>query len=252
MGHISLGSSLCPLSFVRPCVYVCVYAIPGVRGAKCVHLHVTGAHSSRNYIINNAARVRGVVGKRQEIASGSTESMATGPSPSTASTEVNLAQQAIQLLRQSQGQSGTDRKTIEKVVFNLRVKELKEVCREFKVKANKAALCGRIISYWQTGLFHENKLCSPSYSADSPLSVITPSIRQSLKKLGKLSCVNGDWKRDLSLLEDFTFMDLFTYLVESKDNTFDQGSMRTFKSLKAFRYFADGYVQNVWATEAVA
>ena len=46
-----------------------------------------------------------------------------------------------------------DRKTIEKVVFKLRVKELKEVYREFKVKiskANKAALCGRIISYWQT------------------------------------------------------------------------------------------------------
>ena len=178
--------------------------------------------------------------------------MATGPSPSTASMEINLAQQAIQLLRQSQGQSGTDRKTIEKVVFKLRVKELKEVCREFKVKiskANKAALCGRIISYWQTGLFREDKFCSPACSADSPLSVTTPLIRQSLKKLGKLSCFNGDWKRDLSLLSDFTFMDLFTYLAESKDNTFDQGSMRAFKSLKAFRYFADGYVQNVWATE---
>jgi len=178
--------------------------------------------------------------------------MATGPSPSTASTEINLAQQAIQLLHQSQGQSGTDRKTIEKVVFKLRVKELKEVCREFKVKiskANKAALCGRIISYWQTGLFREDKFCSPTCSADSPLSVTTPLIRQSLKKLGKLSCFSGDWKRDLSLLSDFTFMDLFTYLVESKDNTFDQGSMRAFKSLKAFRYFADGYVQNVWATE---
>ena len=77
--------------------------------------------------------MRGVVGKkRQEIAGGSAESMATGPCPSTASTETNLAQQAIQLLRRSQGQSGTDRKTIEKVVFKLRVKEHKEVCREFK------------------------------------------------------------------------------------------------------------------------
>ena len=151
--------------------------------------------------------------------------MATCPSPSTASPEINLAQQAIQLLRRSQDQSVTNRKTIEKAVFKLRVKELKEVCREFKVKiskANKAALCGRIISYWQTGLFREDKLCSPNCSDDSPLSVITPSIRQSLKKLGKLSCFNGVWKRDLSLLADFTFMDLFTYLVESKDNTFDQ------------------------------
>ena len=44
-------------------------------------------------------------------------------------------------------------------------------------------------------------------------------------------------------------MDLFTYLIESKDNTFDQGSMRAFKSLKAFKYFADGYVHNVWAAK---
>ena len=54
--------------------------------------------------------------------------MATGPCPNTASIEVNLAQQAIQLLCQSQGQSGTDRKTVEKAVFKLIVKELKEVC----------------------------------------------------------------------------------------------------------------------------
>ena len=71
------------------------------------------------------ALARGVVGKmRQEIAGGSTESMATGPSQSTASTEINLAQQVIQLLCKSQGQSGADRKTIKKGVFKLRVKEL--------------------------------------------------------------------------------------------------------------------------------
>ena len=61
--------------------------------------------------------------------------MATCPSLSTASPVV---QQAIQLLRQSQGQSGTDRKTVEKADFKLRVKELKEMCREFKVKISKA------------------------------------------------------------------------------------------------------------------
>ena len=171
------------------------------------------------------------------------------PSQSTAFTEINLAQQAIQLLRRSQG---TDRKTVEKAVFRLRVKELKEVCRELKVKisnANKAVLCGRIISYWQTGLFRDDNSCSSDCSVGHRLSVITPSIRESLKQLGKLSSFNGNWKRDLSLLADFTFMDLFTYLIESKDNTFDQGSMRAFKSLKAFKYFADGYVHNVWAAK---
>ena len=68
---------------------------------------------------------RSMVGKkRQEIAGASAESMATGLSPNTASMERNLAQQVILLLRRSQGQSGTDRKTMKKVVFKLRVKEL--------------------------------------------------------------------------------------------------------------------------------
>ena len=186
--------------------------------------------------------------KRQEIA-GAIRIMATGPSPSTTSTVINRAKLTVEILRESQG---ADRKTIEKAVFKLKVKELKEVCRAFKIKiskANKAALCGRIISYWQTGLLRDDEVCSPTCSADPHLSVITPSTRESLKEIGKLSCFNGDWKRDLSLLADFTFMDLFTYLIESKDNTFDQGSMRAFKSLKAFKYFADGYVQNVWATK---
>ena len=123
------------------------------------------------------------------------------------------------------------------------------MCKEFKVKiskASKAVLSSRIISYLQTGLFRKDNLCSAS---TCQLSVITPSIRETLKQLGKLSCFNGSWKRDLLSLADFTFMDLFTYLIKSKDNTFDQGSMKAFKSLKAFRYFADGYVRNIWATE---
>ena len=146
---------------------------------------------------------RGVDGKKgRKLQVGS---MATCPSPSTASPEINLAQKAIQLLRRSQDQNVTNRKTIEKVVFKLRLKELKEVCREFKVKiskANKATLCDRIISYWQTGLFCEDKLCSPNCSDDSPLSVITPSIRQSLKKLGKLSCFNGVLTPDIQMIKD--------------------------------------------------
>ena len=45
------------------------------------------------------------------------------------------------------------------------------------------------------------------------------------------------------------FMDVLTY-IESKDNTFYEGSMRAFKSLKAFKYYADGYVQNIWISES--
>ena len=41
-------------------------------------------------------------------------------------------------------------------------------------------------------------------------------------------------------------MDLYTYLIESKDKEFDHKSLRTFKSLKAYSYFKDELVRNVW------
>lgn len=38
-------------------------------------------------------------------------------------------------------------------------------------------------------------------------------------------------------------MHIYTYLTESKSKTFDSESMKTFKSLKAYKYFADGFVR---------
>ena len=42
-------------------------------------------------------------------------------------------------------------------------------------------------------------------------------------------------------------MKLYQYLINSTDSTLDRESMRAFKSLKAYKYFADGLVRNVWA-----
>ena len=41
-------------------------------------------------------------------------------------------------------------------------------------------------------------------------------------------------------------MDVYTYLIESKDKEFDHKNLRSFKSLKAYRYFSAGLVTNVW------
>ena len=41
-------------------------------------------------------------------------------------------------------------------------------------------------------------------------------------------------------------MDLSTYLIESKGKEFDHKSLRTFKSLKAYSYFKDYLMKNVW------
>ena len=48
------------------------------------------------------------------------------------------------------------------------------------------------------------------------------------------------------VIADFTFMNLLIYLVFGWDRTFDMQSMRAFKSLKAYRFFADGLDSNVW------
>ena len=157
---------------------------------------------------------------------------------------------ATQSMLQELRRSSSNRKSIEASLFRLRVVDLKELCRELAVSSggNKSTLCGRIISYWQTGLFQPQSSASVAPSPTS--SVLTPSISRHLQQLGPLSSYDGSWAKDLSLLSDFTFMDLFVYLVESSDKTYDQCSMRAFKSLKAYRYFADGYVQNAWVTEA--
>ena len=57
------------------------------------------------------------------------------------------------------------------------------------------------------------------------------------------------WSKDLRVLSDFTFMDLYTYLVDSKDKSYDKESLKSFKSLKGYRYFSDEFVHNVWIHE---
>lgn len=148
----------------------------------------------------------------------------------------------VRLLRKS----GASRKGIEEAVFGLKVAELREVCKELHIKvgnAAKVALAGRVICYWRTGLFDSQQ----EGETRVQLSVLTPRVSEALSKIPKLSqFAEASWTKNLSLLKDFTFMDLFTYLVESKDKTFDHSSMRAYKSLKGYQYYSDGYVQNVW------
>ena len=68
-------------------------------------------------------------------------------------------------------------------------------------------------------------------------STLTP-VQQQLSALPPFESVKN-WVKDLSALKDFTFMDLYTYLIESRDKEFDHKSLRTFKSLKAYSYFKD-------------
>ena len=134
-------------------------------------------------------------------------------------TELKPSKKVVRLLRTS----GASRKEIEEAVFGLKVAELREVCKELRIKvgnAAKVALAGRVICYWRTGLFDSQQ----EGETRVQLSVLTPRVREALSKIPKLSQyaeLAASWTKNLSLLKDFTFMDLFTYLVESKDKMFD-------------------------------
>ena len=129
--------------------------------------------------------------------------------------------------------------------------ELKQVCKEFNIKISGGSLVrrrcvGELLATGRQDFF------SPSLLAHQlllPVQCLHQQLASIYSNSGPLSSYGGEWKKDLSPLSNFTFMDLFTYLVESRDKTFDHGSMKAFKSLKAYRYFADGYIQHAWATE---
>ena len=59
-----------------------------------------------------------------------------------------------------------------------------------------------------------------------------------------------EWNKKLNgVLKDFTFMNLLIYLVYGRDKSFDMQSLKAFKSLKAYKFYYDGFVKNVWVHE---
>ena len=121
----------------------------------------------------------------------------------------------------------------------LTVKLLKDLCREklLKLSGNKAELIGRLLSYWAHSFAddsdgeHSAAPSAGSAVAGSSGCCEMPSFRQI-----------RTWNKDLSCLRNFSFRQLYEYLVNSEDKTFDKKSMKAYKSLKAYKYFKDGFV----------
>ena len=79
---------------------------------------------------------------------------------------------------------------------------------------------------------------SVEYSSVTSSSTLTPAVQQQLSALLPFESVKN-WVKNLSALKNFTFMDLYTYVIESKDKEFNHKSLSTFKSFKAYSYFKD-------------
>ena len=59
-----------------------------------------------------------------------------------------------------------------------------------------------------------------------------------------------EWSKELGeKLTDFTLVNIIVYLVYGRDKTFDIHALRAHKSLKAYKFFYDGFVKKVWVHE---
>ena len=121
----------------------------------------------------------------------------------------------------------------------LTVASLKMLYREIPVKSsgNKAQLIGQLVTYW------ERSFAGLESDEDSA---------KNSKRMKTLPDINAirHWNKDISNPIGFNLIQLYNYLVNSKceetDSVCDDNSLKAYKSLKAYRYFSDGLVRNVW------
>jgi hypothetical protein len=131
---------------------------------------------------------------------------------------------------------------LEDAMKGLSVRQLKAICTEMGLKksGNKAELIGRLLTTWQQDC--GNQLCDES--GTSGKEGVAEAVQQ-LKNIERV--VQEDWKPDFSCINSFTFSNLYNYLVNSRDKSFDKDSMKAYKSLKAYKYFDDNLVQKILA-----
>ena len=129
--------------------------------------------------------------------------------------------------------------------------QLKVLAKNLGVKLTGASkkndLVERILGMCRLGVVRTAAGTEDDDSAEEiNLPYCTDELKEKLKELPKFSDISL-WTKDLAAtLKDFTFMNLLEYLVCSRDKTFDMKSMKAFKSLKAYKFFDDDFVKNVW------
>ncbi|XP_052788528.1 uncharacterized protein LOC128223281 [Mya arenaria] len=68
---------------------------------------------------------------------------------------------------------------------------------------------------------------------------------ESLFTKGWFNKCEHEWAKSLTDVPDLDSEKLKHYLIESRDKSFDRDSVRAYKSLKAFKYFEEGFVQKL-------
>ena len=111
-----------------------------------------------------------------------------------------------------------------------------------------ADIADHLIVMGKIGAIRDEANKEYEYGYSTELSYITDEVNE-LLTFERVT----DWKKDIKgVLKEFHFMNLLVYLIYSRDKSFDMQSLKAFKSLKAYKYFYDGFVRNVWVNEPVA
>ena len=137
------------------------------------------------------------------------------------------------------------------------VKELGALAKSLGVRLGgsirKADIIERLLSMARIGAVRDVSSQPNSGGVDDfiGISYITPTVIGALRQLPTFESIS-QWKKETKgCLKDFTFMNLLIYLVYGRDKSFDMQSLKAFKSLKAYKFFYDGFVKNVWVYECL-
>ena len=165
---------------------------------------------------------------------------------------INMDSLTSSLLR---AQELTDEETMElrEKLLKKMVKELGALAKSISVKlagsSRKVDIVDRLLAMAKIGAVQDKSSDNNGANDFTGISYITDEVRNMLKQLPSFESVT-EWKKELKgVLNDFTFMNLLIYLVYGRDKSFDMQSLKAFKSLKAYKFFYDGFVKNVWVYE---
>ena len=180
-------------------------------------------------------------------------------SSSTVASAGGLPDDVVNLLRKGSACTQEELTGLEEKLISLKVDTLRALSQCFGVKrssgAKKAVLIGRLLSYCELGILKdvteegERAGGEDDGNAYGNTRQATAEEKTVLKTLPDFKTVTTGWTKDLTALQKLSFVDIFTYLVESRESTFDKEKMEAYKSLKGVKYMEDGLVRirNVWS-----
>ena len=124
---------------------------------------------------------------------------------------------------------------LQEMLRGLKKTDLTQLCKKYQLKSsgNKPELIGRLLEKWKGQQRKRGRGID--------------GCRNFARKDTSYVRTGHELEQNSQSLSDFAFMDLYTYLVSSRNKTFDRESLKAFKSLKAYKYFADDLVRNVHA-----